>query len=319
MNPRSCCVYRRGVELGLAALAVAFATAAGAQTAIKGVVTDRVTGSPLAGATIEVRRGAETLGRAVTDARDGSFLLTVEVGSRPEATNLKLIVSRDGYKPEDEDVVVVSGQPRPARPAVSLLRNEVADCLSRMRAPWIVVGHFRPPTGSAGGGEFSARVTDAVRWEISKIAETSSLAANRRPAVVPCAGIDERDFLSATARELQADALLSGGVSRPPNRERFTVSIFLGDPHGLFTGTAPITSRDVDLDDPSASRLDSAASAAILQAVLTGYLKAGRFEDCVELSRRAGAELRPLPRAIADLNAQCTLRLPAQGLRGGTR
>lgn len=65
---------------------------AGAATAIQGLVKDRLTGAALAGAEVEVRRGGELLGRAISDGADGSFLLTVEVGNRPEPTNLKVLV-----------------------------------------------------------------------------------------------------------------------------------------------------------------------------------------------------------------------------------
>lgn len=311
---------RRAIELALCAAVLGGPAPAAAQTAIKGSVTDRVTLAPLAGAAVEVRRGGDLLGRAISNAGDGSFLITVEVGNRPEATNLKMIVSRDGYQSADNDIVVVSSRPRPVASDVTLLRAAMADCLTQARKRWVVVGHFRPPLGMAGGAEFASRVTDAVRWELAKIAETSTLAAERRPFVVPCEGIDERDFLSAAARELRADVLLSGGVSRPPNRERFTVSMFLADQHGLFNDRrTPILSRDVDLEDPSASRLDVDAAAAIVQAVLTGYLKEGRFDECVELSRRAAAELKAARSTFDRVSAECARQLPANGLRGSPR
>lgn len=321
MTQRFCCVWHRGVEVAIALIAMAFSAMACGETAIKGVVIDRITQAPLSGAVIEVRRGGEAIGHAVSDTPDGSFLLTVEVANRPEATNLKLFVTRDAYMPSDEDLVIVSARPKKESTKVLLLSSRVADCLSRNRPRWVVVGHFRPPLGKTGDGEFAQRVTDALRWELAKIAQTSSLAVDRRPAVVPCDRIDEREFLSNTANELKADALLSGGVSQPPNSQRFTVTMFLGDQHGLFraTDTKPIISRDVDLEDPSASRLDASATASILQALLTGYLKEGAFEECVELGRRAAAEWRSLPRAVADVNADCVRKLPAQGLRGGTR
>lgn len=303
----------------LACLALTGAQASAA-TAIQGLVKDRLTGAALAGAEVEVRRGGELLGRAISDGADGSFLVTVEVGSRPEAINLKVLVRRDGYQGADGDVVVVSAQARPAALAIELLRANLADCLSRTSPRWVIVGHFRPPLGLPAGDAFSQSVSDAVRWELAKIADTSSLAPDRRPVVVNCGNVDERAFLAAAARLLGADVLLAGGVSRPPDRARFMVSMFVGDQHGLFDArSTPITSRDVDLEDPSASRLDRAAAGAIVQAVMTGYRKAGRFEECVELGRRAGAELRPPPPELGQVSAECQRALPANGLRGGTR
>ena len=324
MNEDFDCAWRRAAERALAcALACAallVPVGAGAETAIKGTVADRVSGSPLGGAEVEVRRGGTLLGRAISDPGDGSFLVTVEVGDSPQAVNLKLFVTRQGYQGEDQEIVVVSARPRPLASSVGLLRRALADCLSKTRTRWIVVGHFRPPLGLPDDGGFSAGVFDAVRWELSKIADTSTVAPEQRPVVANCRDVDEREFLAAAARVLGADVLLAGGVSRPADRPRFTVSMFLGDQHGLFaTRTRPILSRDVDLEDPSASRLDAGAAAAILQAVLTGYLKAGRVEDCVELARRAGAELRPLPPELARLGEQCAGALAANGLRGGTR
>jgi hypothetical protein len=299
----------------LTALALAFPGLSRAQIAIKGEVRDSITSAPLPGAVVEVRRGGETLGRAVADPPDGRFLVTVDVANRPEAQNLKLLVSRDAYVPGDEDVVVTAARPSKDFTKVLLLRSSVADCMSRARTRWVVVGHFRPP---AGGGvtELASRVTDAVRYELVKIAQTTTLSADSRPAVVACDQIDERDFLSDTALALSADALLAGDVSSGANH-RFKIRMYLGDQHGLFRDAPPLLSRDVDLDDPSASRLDAATSAAILRAVLTGYHKAGRFEDCVELARRAAAEWRPLPAGISKLQSECAGELAANGLRGG--
>lgn len=326
------CVWHRAAErvrgfalgpvlgLGLALGLTPGAANASAQTAIKGTVTDRVTDAALGGAEVEVRHGGTLLGRAISAPGDGSFLVTVDVGNTPQAVNLKLLVARQGYQSADQDIVVVSARARPQASAIPLLRSALADCLSKTRARWVVVGHFRAPLGVADQGGFTAGVFDAVRWELSKIADTSTVAPDRRPAVVSCQDVDEREFLAAAARVLGADVLLTGGVSRPPDRPRFTVSMFVGDQHGLFAArTAPILSRDVDLEDPSASRLDAGASAAILQAVLTGYLKAGRFEDCVELARRAGTEIRPLPPALVQLGEHCASQLAVNGLRGGTR
>lgn len=317
MGRRSSCASRLAAEALLAALALALPGMAGAETAIKGVVRDRITGAPVSGASVEARRGGETLGRAVSDAPDGRFLLTVEVGSRPEATNLKLLVSRDGYEPDDADLVVASGRTNPETVAVQLLRGAVAACKTGGGRPsWVVVGHFRPPL-HGDLTELPGRVAEAVRWELTKIAETSSLAPERRPAVVSCDQIDDREYLAATARALRADALLIGSVKPMPHGPRFQLTMLLGDQHDLFRDAPTLVSKEIDLEEARASRLDAAASAAILQAVLTGYRKAGRFEDCVELGRRAGAELKPLPEAIARLRAECASLLDANGLRGG--
>jgi hypothetical protein len=320
-RPVFACVWLRAVERRLLALVLALALpGACAETAIKGTVRDRVTDAPLPGVEVEVRRGGDVLGRAISNTGDGSFLVTVEVGNQPQAVNLKLLIRRRGYQSADEDVVVVSPRPRPPAMSVALLRSDLADCLRKTSPRWVVVGHFRPPLGLPDTGGFSQGVFDAVRWELSKIADTSSVVPDRRPVVVNCRDIDERDFLSAAARELRADALLLGVVSRPPDGARFTVRMFVGDQHGLFAArTAPILSRDVDLEDPSASRLDAMAAGAIVQALLTGYLKDGRFEECVEFSRRAGTEIRPLPMEIARINAECMRKLPTNGLRGGAR
>jgi hypothetical protein len=321
MRPTFACAWLRVAErLLLTLVLLQCAIAAGAETAIKGIVKDRVTEAPLAGAEIEVRRGGAVLGRAISNAGDGSFLVTVEVGSHPEAVNLKLLVAREGYQSVDRDVVVASGRPRPSASAITLLRSDLADCMSKTRRHWVVVGHFRPPLGQADSEGFSQGVFDAVRWELSKIADTSSVALDRRPAVVACKDIDEIESIEAAARALSADVLLAGGVSGPADGSLFTVKMYVGDRHGLFAGrTTPILSRNVDLDNPSASRLDGVAAGAIVQALLTGYLKEGRFEECVELSRRAGSELQPLPPEIVRLNAECMGALPANGLRGGSQ
>ena len=87
-----------------------------------------------------------------------------------------------------------------------------------------------------------------------------------------------------------------------------------------------VQDRDVDLEDPSASRLSPAAMAAVYQALLTGYLRSEQFADCVELGGLALAALpRPPPAAplsqalltsLSELRAQCQRRLPVNALLG---
>lgn len=312
------------LHLAAGLLAIVVSGAAPAATVLRGKVIDRVTGSSLIGAQVEAFQGSQSLGRAVIDDPAGGFVIAVEVGGGAQPVNLKLQATRAGYATGDEDVVIVSGNARPTSVEFGLRPTAVADCLSRLRSPWIVVGAFRAPpdvAGAAGGGgDFTRQVFDAVRTQLLLLAEISALAADRRPTVVACPGIDERDFLAAMARELRADALLAGGVARPPNRERFTVSMFLGDQHGLFPSALPITSRDVDLLDPAASRLDTQAMARLVEAVLVGYRKANRPDDCVALGRQAVRALRLGPNhELQPILAECERHLPAQGLRGGGR
>lgn len=316
-----------GARGWVTALLLCLALAAEADTALRGLVTDRTTGLPLAGAKAELRRGI-TVVQAGVSGNDGSYLLTVDVGNSPQAQNLKLAVTLDGFVDLDHNVIITSGRPDSPVYRAVLVRTAVAECKVR-RARRVVVGHFRPPIGLAGGSNFSARVTDALLYELSFL-ERSRVAAERRPAVVTCDRLDDRENLTALARELQADALMSGTVGRSTNPgvggTRFNVAMFLGDPYGLFPGATPVTSRDVDLEDPSASRLSPAAMAAVYQALLTGYLRSEQFADCVELGGLALAALpRPPPAAplsqalltsLSELRAQCQRRLPVNALLG---
>lgn len=286
--------------------------AAGADTVIQGSVSDAVTRQPLVGAVVEVQRAGDPIGRAVTNA-SGGYLVTVDVGNRPEAVNLKVFFRHSGYLESDQNAVVTSGRPDRAAYPASLLPEEVAACRAA-RARRVIVGHFRPPA-AATGSDFGARVADAVRYELARL-QQSRLAVDQLPSVANCEGIDDRENLPAIARALQADALLSGTVARAAAPSaRFNVSMFVGDQHGLFVLPAPITSRDIDLDDPAATRLDPAAMTAILRALLTGYRSAGRFAECVEVSGVAETLLRPpLPAVLAEIRADCQRALPAAGL-----
>jgi hypothetical protein len=312
---RWCGTGRRVSRAWLLALAVLAAPCA-AQTAVKGIVTDRTTTLPLAGASVELRRGADVVGRTVSRP-DGSFLIVVDAGQAPQAQNFKLAVAHDGFVAADQDVVITSARPDSTLYKSVLVRKAVADCVLK-RARRVVVGHFRPPSGAAGATEFAARVTDALLYQLSFM-ERSRVAADRRPSVVACERLDDRENLPALARELNADALMSGSVARPDARPRYSVTMFLGDPYGLFDNASRVHSRDVDLDDPSASRLAPEALAAVLEALLTGYVKNGQFAECVELSGLALSELpKPSPAAIVNLRAECLRRQPARGLLGGT-
>jgi hypothetical protein len=138
--------------------------------------------------------------------------------------------------------------------------------------------------------------------------------------VVACEQLDDRDNLPALARELKADALMAGAVARPEGRPRYNLTMFLGDPYGLFDNATRVNSRDVDLDDPSASRLAPEALTAVLRALLTGYLKNEQYAECVEFSGMALAELpRPAPQAIVDIRAECLRKQPAGQLVAGPR
>ena len=295
------------------------ALSAHGETALKGRVTDRTTTLPLAGAAIEVRRGAAVLAHTVS-AADGSWLLTFDVGTGAAANNLKLAVSQDGFVDADRDVVVTSGRPDSAVYLSVLVRRSVAECVLK-RNRRVVVGYFRPPSatpGTAVASDFAARVTDALLYELSFL-ERSRLSAELRPSVVACERLDDRENLSALATELKADALMSGSVARSTASSgaapRYTVSMYLGDPYRLFGSAAPVTSRDVDLDDPSASRLSPTALAAVLQALLKGYLTSEQFAECVEVSGLALAVLpKPAPAAIAELRAECLRRQPVNAL-----
>lgn len=308
--------WQAAVRACALALAV-FAAPCAAQTALKGLVTDRTTGLPVAGAGIELRRGPEVLGRTVSKP-DGTYLLLVNAGQAPQPQNFKLAVAHEGFVAADHDVVIASARPDSALYRAVLVRQAVADCVLK-RARRVVVGHFRPPSGAAGATEFAARVTDALLYQLSFM-ERSRVAADRRPAVVACERLDDRENLPALARELNADALMSGAVARPDARPRYSITMFLGDPYGLFDNASRVHSRDVDLDDPSASRLAPEALSAVLEALLTGYVRNQQFAECVELSGLALAELpKPSPPRIVALRGECLRQQPARGLLGGTQ
>lgn len=298
----------------LAALWFLASPPAAADTSVAGSIEDAVTGSAVAAAGVTVHKGGEAIG-VTTSAADGSFRVLVSVPARPEPQNLKLIVRREGYAEAARDVVVVSGRTDAASYKVMLQRKEVADC-RQAREHGVAVGYFRPPA-AAGDLDLPDRIRDALSYDLLTRIQQSSLRPESQPFIWSCPGAKpqvDRDY-AGWARALNADAFLAGYVA--PAGQRFKVEMLVAD---RFTATGMptrTTSKDVDLDDPAAARMDASAHTAILAALLAGYQRSGKYAECVEVSVAAERILGRLPASFAQVRQQCQAQLPNRRLLPG--
>jgi hypothetical protein len=308
-----------GLGAALAAVLLAAGTAT-AQTSLRGQVVDQTTRVPLSGVQVELRRGASAVATSTSDG-EGRWQLTADLGTGAQVQNLKLVLSRSPYVEVSKDVTVASGAASTPVVDVSLQRQAVADCLTRLARPRrVVVAHFLPPLQGPATAAFADRVAHALRQELLFL-ETARLAGALQHSVVPCAQLDDADNLGALARELKADALMGGQIAGAAGGPRFNVTMTLRDAHGLFDQLAPIRNPAVDLEDPSAARLAPATVASVALAIVTGHAKERRFAECVQLGNLALAALLAAPPATRDALAaartDCQRQVPAAGLTRG--
>lgn len=307
------------VRWALLLCALAAATGTRAATIVAGSTWDATTGAPLIGAQVSVRRGSEILGATVS-GNDGAFRVPVELPLRPEAQNLKLFVARDAYLEAAQDVIVTAGRTQSPSYRFELMPKAVAACL-RGRAHAVVVGHFRPAAGRGGDEDLSARIADALSYNLLTRLQQARLRPEAQPFVIACAGARPQSSADygTFAKALQADAFLSGYVDEPrPGRAKVQMSV--ADRYGVLVPPARAASSDVDLNDPALARLDDLAHEAILVGLIAGYERAGLHADCIEAANAAERLLRGLPPKLAEARKRCQQASPNRALMdGGTR
>jgi hypothetical protein len=304
--------------ISILALTGPTSTSSFAQTIVAGTARDATTSAPVIGARITIRRGSEILGSTVTGA-EGVFQLPFEIVVRPEAQNLKLFVSLDEYVDASQDVTIISGRPNAASYRFELIPRSVANCI-RSRNHTVVVGYFRPSTSSAGDPDLAARVADALNYDLLVRMQQGRLARDSLPIVVACGKARPQAALDYTtfAKVLHADAFLGGYVD-DSGSGRVKVEMSVADRFELLVPPRRSSSKDVNLDDPAVTRLDPSAHAAILTALVTGYERAGKFAECIEVTAAAAQIVRQLPKELVEAQRRCRKAVPNTGLLpGGT-
>lgn len=308
----------RGVlaPFGLALALAAICPSVRAATIVAGTVADAVTGAPVAGAKVSIRKEA-ALGQTQSDG-SGMFRLPFDVGSSG-VVSLTLTVEHDDYTATSEGVVVSLGRTDRAAYPILLFPKVLGPC-RRDRDHAVVVGHFRPPvSGPAMLVDLASHVADTLRYGLLPSIQQQHLPQGSQPLILACDEAKPRAAEDAPryARALGADAFLSGYVS--PSGNKFKVEMTVGNRHDTTAPPVRSSSRDVDLSDPASAHLESKAYEAVLGALVAGYEK-GSATECVEVIGAAERILRPLPEAFAQARRRCQERLPNRGLlRGGTQ
>ncbi|NRF71226.1 carboxypeptidase regulatory-like domain-containing protein [Aquincola sp. S2] len=269
-----------------------------------GTVMDRLTDAPLEGARIDVRRDTQEIASVPSDA-SGNFELIVPIASGTRTTNLQLAVSKEGYIDSAQVVTVVAGKTIDSRYNFVLQPKALADCTSK-RARRVVVGSFRPPADLPGSGDFNAQVLDALSFALKDL-NLSRIRRSASPDYVACSEIKKLELLPRYAKVLKADAVVAGSVAKASQPPKFDLEVSLGSQHEPDNAQRRrVSSSNVNLDRPTAARLSNELLSGVVLGLVSGYLEAGEFAECVEISR-AARQLFPkgLPREVEAVSEKC--------------
>jgi hypothetical protein len=304
----------RLVDLFACALALTFAWApAFAVTIILiGTASDSSTGAAVVGADVTLRQGGTDLGSTVTGT-DGQFRLPFDIANQPQASNLKLTVKRESFLPLSQDVVVASGRASKTSFEFQLVPQAVAECI-RTTGHMVVVGYFRPAPESTGDPDIAARVAEALERDLLPRMQQKP-GPQSLPSIIACGTAKPRAAADYTrfAKVLHADAFLTGSVNKAA-LAKVKVDMAVVDQLGLLSPPLRSSSRDVNLEDAEASRLDVAANKDILIALVGGYEKAGKYDECVDFTSAAARILGSLPNELAEARKRCQQRVANRGL-----
>lgn len=307
----------RPVDLFACALALLFACGPTLAVTIilSGNASDSSTGAPVSGADVTLHQGGSDLGSTVTGA-DGQFRLPFAIASQPQASNLQLMVKRDGFVPLSQVVVVASGRANKNSFEFQLVPEAVAECI-RNTAHMVVVGYFRPAPESSGDPDIAARVAEALERDLLPKMQQKP-GPHTLPSIIACGTAKPRAAADYTkfAKVLHADAFLTGSVNKAA-LDKVKVDMAVVDQLGLLLQPLRSSSKDVNLQDAEASRLDIAAHKDILIALVGGYEKAGKFDECIDFTSAAARILGTLPSALEDARKRCQQQVPNRGLTAG--
>jgi len=292
-----------------------------AETIIKGQLIDQTASSAVTGASLEVRRGDDLLGTGTSDA-DGRFSLAVDAGAAPEARVLTLLARHPDFAEASQNVVVSAGAADRPFYRLELLPRSLVRCRLQ-QAHGVVVGYFRSPTTEEQFRDLSSRIADALTYSLLTRLQEVHVPSDFQPLFLECTEAKPRSITlaGAYARALGADAFVSGDVN--PDDGRFRVSAYVGDRFELFVPPRRTVNPGVNLDDPGAAQLDPLTHGAILVAIASGYERAGRYAECVDVTVAAGRLVEdtasPVARALLDKRADCQAQLANRGLLRGTQ
>ena len=279
---------------------------------VTGLVSEAVTGTPMSGVQVSVHSGKDRLASVRSDEA-GKFLLQFDWPVGKVSGTVQLLARLEGYDAHSINVEVDRGRPSQSSYAMRLLADGLAFCVQRSR-PAVVVGHFRPAPGRPDPN-LSERIADTLRYDLMEQIQKAEFDVDRQPGIFPCDAAEPKilDNYGDYAELLGADAYVGGYVTSPaPVKVKDELAV--ADGFGVLDTPLGATSADVDLDDPRLARLAPEANAAILTALVIGYQRSGKPQECVDLLAASERLLGTLTPPLLKLREECQAELPNRGL-----
>jgi hypothetical protein len=285
-----------------------------ADSILAGTVTDAITQQPIAGAEVNIEYAGQVIGSGSADING---LYSVPFAMPASAPGLATVVAsaRSGaHELNRSNFQVDGGTPVGAAHDIALYPLGVTACRSQTRHS-VIVGHFLPPVGG-NFPDLPDRVAQSLDFALNTKLQSVSLSPELQPSFEPCQAAKPKTarFGANFAKALQADAFVGGNIADGP--VEFTISTYVSDAHDLFSAPKIVTSRSVDLNNPSGANMAADIHVAVLAAVAAGL--AGK-EDCVgAITVLSVAEqlVEPPPPYLLALRTRCEAKLPNIGLLG---
>lgn len=289
--------------------------AAQAATNISGVVTDSITGQPIAGARVTLSGGQLSPSVGITES-DGVFQLFANLPVRPAPQTYTLEVLHTGYGTQPRSVVVTSGKADQPSYKISLPRTAALGCIPASQRT-VVIGHVRAPASATHDLALSQRVREVLEYDLLTEIQKTHLPSAQQPTVLACPNAQPRTLKehSDWARALKADAFVVGAAE--PVHAKFKVDMQVTARYADAPGLPILASTTaMNLDSPSSTDLGRAALEPIMIALLRAYTREGRYAECVEFSTAAESALGKST-VLSGLRKACQVKLPNKGLLSG--
>jgi len=303
------------IAMTLTTMVAGISLEARADTNISGVVTDSITGKPVAGARVTLASGQTPLGASTSEA-DGIFQLFVNLPVKPAPQTYTLEVSQPGYGAQARNVVVTSGRADQLSYKVSLPRNEAMGCAPEAGRT-VVIGHVRAPASATHDLALSERVRAVLEYDLLTEIQKTHLPSAQQPSVLACPNALPRTLKehSDWARALKTDAFVVGAAE--PVSSKFKVDMQVTARYADAASLPTLVSTPaMNLDLPSSADLGRAALEPIMIALTRAYLNEARYAECVEFSMAAEHALGKVP-VLIELRKSCQIKLPNRGLLTG--
>jgi len=273
---------------------------------IHGKISDGVSELPVSGASIEIYKRGDKLGKAFSDI-DGYFSVSFDLKANQKPQVLTLTIEHEKYAKLSSNIQMVSGKPDQKSYLFSLLPSELTTC-RLIKGPSVTIGHFRSPI-SSDYSELSYRISDTLTYDLLTRLQQLHLNPLLQPTFLACDEANPRGANQAKnfAKVLNTDAFLFGNVKKATKGH--DVRIFVIDKYDLFLIPISLYNKGIDLDDPASSQLDSKTHAAILTSIAVGYERNNNFSYCVDATTAAENILGELTPLLLKVRKRCQEKL----------